>query len=443
MSSRSVISIFAATVLLTGCGDLNSSIWSKHLSAKRKEEAKEHWDVVRGGVKLQLARQNLEAGRLADAEKILVQAVALSPKDPQAFLLLAKLRLEQGQLADARQAINKATSLAPASPEIAYLSGVIAQRYGDLEMAAEFYTAAAGRSPNVVDYVLAQAETLVALDRPIDALALVESRISDFDTSAAMQMLAARICRTVGLRQPAVDHCREALQLSPDDQLTAADCGQIFVWARKYSDAISTLKPLLPAEGSAGKTPPSKRPGILVGAGSIRRGLASAYLGLNRSAEAMNCLKPVLADPEVDSASLVLCARAALNVEDRQVADRALALLRARAEVTPETRLLEGYLAFLQEDYPAAFEAANQAAKLDKRLVPALCLKGRSAQAMGKLDEARIAYASALALDPNAPISASRVAELVPGPHCVGESGSQCITPAPNDEHDRRGRFAP
>jgi tetratricopeptide (TPR) repeat protein len=139
----------------------------------------------------------------------------------------------------------------------------------------------------------------------------------------------------------------------------------------------------------------------------------------------------------------VLCARAALNVEDRQVADRALSLLRGRAEVTPEIRLLEGYLAFLQQDYPRAFEAANQAAKLDGRLVPALCLKGRSAQAMGKLDEARIAYASALALDPSAPISASRVAELVPGPHCVAESGSQCFTPVANDKPGQPGRFAP
>src|SRR5262249_41778404 len=150
---------------------------------------------VRGGVKLQLARQHLQSGRLEEAEKIINQAVALSSKDPQAFVLLAKLRLEQGQLAEARAAVTPASVLAPGNPEVSYLSGIIAQRYGDLEMAAEYYTAASKAAPNAVDYLLAEAETLVALDRSLDALDLVESRIGDFDSHASMRMLAARICR--------------------------------------------------------------------------------------------------------------------------------------------------------------------------------------------------------------------------------------------------------
>ena len=438
--TRRLISGWAllAIAVTAGCMDPHSSLLSKHMSNKRKEEAKEHWDSVRGGVKLQLARQNLQAGRLDEAEKILVQSVSLSPNDPQAFLLLGKLRLEQGQLAEARQAITAAATLSPGNPEISYLAGVIAQRYGDLEMAAEHYTAAAERAPNVVDYVLAQAETLVALDRTIDALELVELRIKDFDTSAPMQMLAARVCRSVGLRQPAVDHCREALQLAPDDRLTAADCGQIFGWAARYPDAINTLKPLLQAVPTGSKGPGAKVGDLISVAHSIRRCLASAYLAQGNAAEALACIQPVLEGSDTDPASLMLCAHAALNVEDSKTAARALTMLHRNSAETSETLLLDGYLAFLNADYQKALDSADRAAKLDGRLVPAHCLKGRSAQALGKLDVAELAFAAAVAIDPNAPIAAALIANLSSPPRCTGGDSFQSITPQKTRESEKR-----
>src|SRR5262249_55219461 len=160
----------------------------------RKEEAKEHWDTVRSEVKLQLARQHLDARRLDEAEKILQQTAPIAANNPEQYILVTRLRLEQGRLVEARDAIHAAMALPQKTAEMYYFSAIVAQRYGDLEEAAEHYAQAVHLAPNVADFVLAQAEVLMSLDRPIDAMELILSRAADFDSNAAVHMLAARIC---------------------------------------------------------------------------------------------------------------------------------------------------------------------------------------------------------------------------------------------------------
>jgi len=401
-----------------GCAQPHSDLLSKHLSPQRKEDAQQHWDSMRGDVKLQLARQHLQAGRLDDAEKVLEQTAGITPKNAQVFVLLTRLRLEQGRLADAKQAIQAAQALSAGDPEIPYLAGIVAQRYGNLGEAGSYYAAAARLSPNIASYVLAQAETLVALEQPIDAMELVEGRLKDFDTNGPMHMFAARISRMVGLRGPATAHCREAIRLSPDDTTMIIEAGQILVWAERYGDAISILAPVVEAKTLAAGSPATP---------SARRCLATAYFGDGRFDQAMKALEPALSDDAVDNATCVLFARAALAAGDVESASRVIQAVHQRGSQSAETLLVAGFIALRENEFAIASEVAGQALRLDPSLAAAYCIRGESAEATGRLDEAKEAYQTALGHDPGAKAAANRLDELSAAHHCEDPIGKTSV----------------
>jgi len=383
----------AAGVLISACQPNGDPMLCRNVIEEKRDEAMQRWDAVRGGVRLQLARQHLKADRLDDAEKELKKAIAATPEDSQAFLLMARLRLEQRQLAHARGAITIAVSMPHNDPEIEYFAGIVAQRYGDLHTALEHYAAAAMQAPNVAAYLLAQAETFVALDRPADALELISPRISDFDDNVAVQMLTARIYRMLGLRGPAAEHCREVLRADDADQTLRAEAGQMLVWAKQYADAISMLQPLV--EGyladhrrtsalTLGRTTHAKP---LTSAGTessasvvtpaVAHALARAYLATGHWGEAQWALKPFMAQNHRDTVAWCLYVRAAVGLGDLDAAAEAIETLHRDNEPTAETLLLAAYVAYQRGDDTAALEAAEAALKQDKRLVTAYYFTGR------------------------------------------------------------------
>lgn len=367
--SLHVLALLSGTVFLAGCGNMNSPLITKHNSKDRRGEAHERWDNVRGEVKLRLAKQHLDAGRLEDAEKVLDQAAGVTPKEPQVFVLLARLRLEQGRLAEARQAIGSARALNADDAEIHYLAGMIAQRYGEVEPAVEAYQSALLRMPNNANYLLAVGESLVAVGRDIDALELIERRAGDFDSNAPIQMLAARICRLVGLRNTAVEHAREALRITPDDPFVIADVAELMLWAGRYQDAIATLQPVTErATNNQSHAVASPQYSVTPG---MRRCLASAYLAINKPADAMRALDPVMNNADPDDATRLLFARAAIDGGDLSLADRSLQPLRATGRPALEVLLLSAAVSFESGDRATARAYAVRALKQDAKSMEA------------------------------------------------------------------------
>lgn len=383
--------IFTLALCLTGCGDPNSTLMTKHMSNDRRGQAQERWDNVRGDVKLRLAREHLNSSRLDEAEKVLEQAAAVTPNDPQVYILLAKLRLEQGRLADARQAVTTASSLNGDDPEIPYLAGIIAQRYGESELAVECYLAAVKKSPNNPGYVLALGETLVALGRHIDALELIESRIKDFDAHAPIRMLAARVCRGMGLKNTAVRHAREALRITPDDAFVVADCAQILAWAERHQDVVNLLRPIMERADKKSHTPPPSglpTPTPVAVAPSMRRCIATAYLALNKPADALDALEPALDEPDVDDATRLLYARAALDTGDLRAANHSMKQIHATGESSLGALLLSATIALDSQDAAAAAGLVSRAFDLDKNAPEALALGKKCDVRLGRATNA-------------------------------------------------------
>jgi tetratricopeptide (TPR) repeat protein len=387
------LAVLLAALTLTGCS--LDGVISRHLSSNQKADAKKRWDTMRGGARVQLAQRHLESGRLEDAEKELNLALEVSPDNALAHTLAARLWLEQGQLARARESVAMAMTFSN-DPEICYLAGIIAERYDDLNQALKYYEKASSAAPLVAEYVLARAELLITLGRPLQALELIESRLSDFERNAPLRSLAARIDRSLGLRAPALERAREAARLSDQDSAVVAELGDLLIWAGEYNDAIELLAPVASElrQGQPGKPQPEAAAHLR----SVTHNLARAYLNTARYAEAVQAIRS-LNDQANDPAAAVLLAQAALGQGDLDTA--ASILTDGGASIPAEGLLLLAYVETRRRHFDAAEKAAKTAIEKDDRLALAWCLLGQSVQAVGRMDDARRAYSEALAIDPD------------------------------------------
>ena len=95
-----------------------------------------HHDENNGLALANLAAIELQQGRLADAEKHILAAVAKSPDDPYNLSVLGNLRFQQQRYDDALNVLSKAASIDPQNPEIQNYLGVTLGQKG-LRLQAE------------------------------------------------------------------------------------------------------------------------------------------------------------------------------------------------------------------------------------------------------------------------------------------------------------------
>jgi tetratricopeptide (TPR) repeat protein len=444
MSNRSAHSnrgLLAACLLgclaaMAGCEGKFSRLMTRHFSNDQQDKAKERWQNVRSGVKIQIAEQHLKSGRLPEAEKALEQALALKSDGAKTLLLLTKLRIEQGRLSDARQAVEQAAGFVPTDPEVFYLTGIIEERYGNMEEALSHYTTAATDAPESVDFVMAAAEAMVSLGRLIDALELIESRVADFDGHAPIHVLAAKVNLMLGLRGPAVEHARQAIGLAPDDTTLSADAGWILVWADECREAIGVLEPLLSDSRIDARTGQKSRKSEPAPP-SVRHTLAKAYLSCGQTRDAQRVLRPLLNDRERDGLAWMLYARAALTSGDLELASQSLGNARRLGMDSSETWLLTASIAMQMRDYKTSRDAAIKSLEIDPKDQTGYWLRGLAERALGHHREARDAFKHASELGGDPAISAKLLASLPEEPvdpaqivpvSAEGNEG-ECITP--------------
>ena len=333
---------------------------------------------MRGNVELQVAEQHFRSGRLKEASKALQRVLSMSPRSVGVYKLASRLYIEQGELSRAREAIDIALRHSVDDAEAEYLAGIVAQRYGEMDSALEHYIAAQSLSANEVEYVLAIAETWMTLDEPTKALEVVEGRLTDFDGCAAIWMLAARLCRALGLKGPAVEYCLEAHRLDQGDVWSEVEVGLTLIWAERFGEAIGVLRPLVDenvASSASGDTK-TERPGPV--SASVVHALARAYVAQEDWGEAREVLKPVMSKNATDATGWCLYVRASLMAGDVGSAREAISKLNRRMTPTAETLLLQAYVSFWLGDYPAASILARKALERDKHLRSAQWLIARS-----------------------------------------------------------------
>lgn len=407
MQSTWMLSAAMSSIVLASCAQVI-------LPPNSKQEAKERWSQVRSRLKCQLAMEQFNTGHLDEAHKSVREAIDLDPKSQAAYLILTRIQMERGETAQAARTLDEALSYGPDTAETDYLKGLIAERYGRFDEALASYRRASQRDPMNAHYVAAMAETLVALDRAAEALALVHDRWTDFEQNATLRTLAASIYTLLARHEDAANAYRQALAIAPDDETVRAQLGSSLLLAHRYDEAEQVLITL-----ASSKTEPPA--GVLVALGRCQ-------LALHRIDQAKQTLQRATnADPGNPRAWHWL-ARASLAGGDLLTARRAATRASQMDPQDRDHRLLLGYISFQQQDYVAAAATLEQITREDPSEIVALCLLGDSRRRLGDMQRARECYEKVLKINPRCewalrPMESTVVpaAPIPAGPYLPGE----------------------
>ena len=354
---------------------------------EQKEQAKQHWDQVRAKLKYQLATQQFKAGEMNAATSSARESLGLDPSAMGTHVLLSKALLERGDLAEAKKVLQAAVEMDLESPELWYMRGVVAERCGRLDQALTCYRAARQLNKNEMDYLVAEAECLVAAGQPEEARRCVHQALLEFDRDGTLDVLLAEISLVMDDDEAAAAAFRQALPLADNHDLVAEEFGLLLLRMRRFAEAVSVLQPLVDRQGD-------KASGMVV------RALAKGYLELGHADLAAGLLKDLLEKHPDDTESWFLQAQAALAGRDLAMIRRCLNVVRRLAPANPQTHLMQGYLCWRQGDLNGARASLQRCLAMNPNDVLTHCLIGQVLLDSNEPGQARHHWRRALQIDP-------------------------------------------
>lgn len=353
-----------------------------------KQQANLRWNAARAGVLLTLAKDQYTTGNFEKCRKTLDDALKLDPENPQLHLLSAKLSLEQGKLESAERELMLVREKLPNDAESRYLSGVIYQRWQKIETAYEFYRAAGEKAPAELAYLMAEAEMLVALDRPAEALALLQAKVVYFENSPAIRDAVGQLFVRTKRYREAADILRQASLLAPDDLTIAERLALALYYDQQHVDAAIILEKLLADERYATRH-------------DLVAALGESQLQTGRARDArLTFQQAVDLDPASAHAYMGL-GRAALECGDLKRAEMALRKAQSIEPLAAESHLMIGYLRLRQNRMKESLTAFQKASALDPKDTVALCMIGYVFEKSGRSDLALQYYGRALKVKPS------------------------------------------
>jgi Flp pilus assembly protein TadD len=352
-----------------------------------KQDAGDRWNSARARVLLTLARDQYAAGNFDKCRKTLDDALALDPQNPQLHLLSAKLSIEQGQLELGERELMVVREKMPNDAEPNYLSGVIYQRWQKPDRAYEFYRTAAEKAPAEQAYLLAEVESLVALDRQPEALALLKSKVVYFENSAAIRDAYGQLLVQAKRYREAAEVLRQASVLAADDATIRERLALALYFDKQYREAGDVLAKVAAEEHNANRS-------------DLLSALGQCQLETGKAREARATFGRVV---ELDPASAhgyLGLGRAALETGDLKRADLSLRKAQSLDADAAETHLMLGYLRLKQDRLKDALTAFQKASSLNRTDTTALCMIGYVYERTGRPDLAMQHYGRALKLQP-------------------------------------------
>lgn len=375
-----LIAVNAALMIAGGCQSPTHS--------ESKQLAEQRWKEVRAGVKLQLARQQYKSGRFSDVVQSVSESISLDSTRAEPYVLLAQASLELSKSASADLALEAARRAGLDSADLHYMRGVILEQRNDIHAALVEFTQARTMNANNVDYLIAQAECLVALDRPDEALALLDENIHRFDDHGTVAVLAGRVAALLGDWEGAARRLGQASVILNESPMVAEELGLLYVRAGRCEEALALLRPLIEAAGESE-------------AASVRRGIAECYLALGAPASAKEVLIDYARLRVEDGPAQLLLAKAALETNDLMTAARAADLAEQAAPGRGETALVRAAVQWRRAEYGTAADTLYGLLEKEPANVEAYCLLAEVLRAQSQNDAAKDCLERALQIDPS------------------------------------------
>ena len=223
---------------LAGCGGPTK------LGMEARKNAHDRFNRVGAAVSNDQAEQSLTAGQFQEALDHIDRVVHKFPNDPTARLLRGRIVLEMGRLELAMVEFRNAATLDPSCDECHYYQGIVYQRWGRDEEAEGAYEAALTIAPDNTHYLMAQAESLVALGRVEEANSIIDESECHFEFSSALAHLRAEIALAQGDLPAALHNMELAVTLATDPSVYQEDLAHVAFEAGEWDRCLGSIEAL-------------------------------------------------------------------------------------------------------------------------------------------------------------------------------------------------------
>jgi tetratricopeptide (TPR) repeat protein len=364
-----------------------------------KNAAAEQWNGARAAVLYSLANDQFKTGNYDKSRKTVAEALRMSPQNAELWILSAKLNIEQSQLELAQQDLGRAMEFAPDTAEPYYLRGVINQRWQKLEDAATDYQIASDKAPTELAYVLARAETLVAMDRSKEALSLLQEKQPYFENNPVIRDAAGQLLMQQKRYSEAVDTFRKASMLATDDLGIKERLAKALLFNNQHREAAEMLSRLTRDDRNMDRA-------------DLFVMLGEACMQADRPSEARAAFETATQVNPSSALAWQGVGKVALNASDLRRAELAIRKSVSLDPADSQSQLLLGYLRLKQSKLNEAMVAFRKAAALDDGDAVALCMTGYVFEQMGDQDQAMAFYAKALKLRPGDEMATKLMANI-------------------------------
>jgi tetratricopeptide (TPR) repeat protein len=375
------ILIIGICALLGGCNTGPPQKEARQLAEKRFSHQK-------AKIKYLLAFEQFRNGQIDKARESASEAIGLHADDPAYFLLLTKIYLEAGELSKAREVLSRMADGATSTAEYSYLWGLVAERYGRLDQASEFYREAHELAPRKTDYLMAYGETLISLDDPEQVLYLIEDNIQVTENHARLWALEGEALNMLGRFEEAARAYRRALVEFREDRSLLESYAMALFRAQRYAEALTPLANL--HTELEDQTPLH-----------ALEALARCCLETEAYARSATYLWEVTRRDPGDAEAwrmLTQCSLAVDNLSDAKLAaERAVAL----SPDQPGAHTTLGFVLVQLREWVEARRVLAAAYQANPDDVVALCLLGQVLEAAGSSRRAAQYYKRALQADPD------------------------------------------
>jgi len=398
MKYTSLVKAITATLLISGCASKNKTA---------SQEAKDNWTNARAGVSEGIARDQFFSGNLKQARQSIDQALATSNARSSAFILSAQIAIEEGKLETAQASLKQAAELDQTNPEIDYLLGVVNQRWQRPELALANYRAASTKKPSDLAFTMAEAETLVEMERVDEAIALLEKRVVFFESSSPIRDVLAQLLERRNKGNDltrAIDLYRQATVLESGDDAVRERLAIAFYRGKRFGEAAVVLQRLIVKPEFA------KR-------GDLHLAIGNCEMEQGNFGEARPSFERASALGAKQSSPHIGIAKASMALGDFKRAQVALSRAATLSAATPvesmEVSLLQTTLAIKQAKWAEAKIAAERVLVMQPENGTALVMLGLAESRLGRAKEAKAALAMALSVDPNDALARSILQNVV------------------------------
>ncbi|MDG2055347.1 MAG: hypothetical protein P8J86_11645 [Phycisphaerales bacterium] len=236
MSLRMVLILLAAISLpLSACnGPTKAGIVAR-------KDAHGRMDKVNAQLTFDQAQRSFETGQFSESLRQINASIARYDKLPEFHVLQGRILMEMHKLGAAHAGFLKAVELNDKYHEGYYFLGVVYQRWSNDEKAYEYYRAAYDNDTENIQYLLASAESLIALQQYTAAKELITERSAYFEHNGELRHLLAQIVALQGDHKTAAGLYEEARLLKTDDAQLLYEKAQAEYSAGLYGEAYESL----------------------------------------------------------------------------------------------------------------------------------------------------------------------------------------------------------